>query len=143
MLPVDVAELCVALEADTGAARWYFDSETGDVILLNDEYEPADNRGLTQVEIESNPQRFKTVPSGQQHESVADMIAFVAEVKDATLRDSLQLALSAPRPDRRFRAVLGWLPAELELWRKFRHQRMETRAHEWLKSLGIQATPRE
>ena len=141
MLAVDVSELCVALEADAGDARWYFDCETGDVILLNSEYEPAENRGLTPVEIESNPIRFKRVPGGS-HEALDDMNAFVNQVNDATLRDSLSLALSAPKPDRRFRAVLGWLPDELEHWRTFRHQQMEKRAHEWLQSLGIAVTAR-
>ena len=142
MLAVDVEELCVALEGDAPDARWFFDCETGDVLLINSEYEPAENRGLTEAEIESNPIRFKPVPPAQ-HEALTDMRAFVNEIKDATLRDSLALALSAPKPDRRFRAVLGWLPAELEHWRTFRHQQMEKRAHQWLQSLGIEAKARE
>ena len=142
MLAVDVAELCVALSGDAGDARWFFDCDTGDVVLLNSEYEPAENRGLTVADIESNPLRFKPVPPGQPHELGDDMRAFVAQLPDATLRDSLTLALSAPKPERRFRAVLGWLPDELEHWRTFRHQQLERRAHAWLKSLGISATAR-
>ncbi len=142
MLPVDLAELCLALEAEAGDWRWYLDTQSGDVILVTHEYEPSDYGGVTAEEIESTPSRFRRVPVGDPQAGVDDMLAFAGQLGDDRLRESLQLALSAPRPDRRFRAVLGWLPSEQDRWHAFRQSRCEERAHEWLRSQGIAATPR-
>lgn len=141
-LPIDFAELCLALEAEVDARelRWVFDRDTGNVILLSREYEPAENDGLTPEDIAAAPSRFVLVPSGAVS-VVDDMWAFVAQLNDARLKESLELALSAPRPERRFRAVLGWLPEELDRWHAFRQQRVEQRAKAWLATLQVSAAP--
>lgn len=138
-LPVDLDELCIALtaEADVSGLTWFLDLESGRVILVNREYDPAEWDGLQLGEIEASPARFKRVPPADHLDLLNDMTAFVAALTDARLKESLELALSAPRPERRFRAVLGWLPDELERWQGFRHAATETRAHHWLTSLGV------
>lgn len=138
-LPVDLAELCIALaaESETSDLKWFLDLESGKVILVNREYDAAEWGGLKPEDIEGNPARFKPVPAAEPHHQLIDMQAFVAALTDVRLKESLELALSAPRPERRFRAVLGWLPDELEKWHSFRHQRFETRAHSWLSTLGV------
>ena len=141
-LPVDIEELCIALEADASALRWYFDLATGDVILITEEYDPAEHDGLSADEVERDVSRFRRVPAGDPADAVGDMRAFAAELGDAQLKESLELALSAPRPDRRFRAVLGWLPEMQDRWHKFRLQRCRARAHAWLKTLGVEASHR-
>lgn len=138
-LQVDFDELCIALEADASAElRWYLDLGSGSVILVTREYEPADYDGLTLGELLALPDRFVPVP-GSSQATVDDMQAFVSQLSDARLKESLELALSAPRPERRFRAVLGWLPEELERWHGFRLARVEQRAREWLRTLGVVA----
>ncbi|MBL8917901.1 MAG: hypothetical protein JNJ54_03500 [Myxococcaceae bacterium] len=141
-LPVDLAELCIALEADseTSELKWFLDLESGRVILVSREYDANEWGGLQPEEIEGNPARFKPVPPPEPNHQLADMQAFVAALGDARLKESLELALTAPRPERRFRAVLGWLPAELEKWHAFRQQRCEARAHSWLSTVGVAAT---
>lgn len=139
-LPVDLAELCVALEAKASEFRWYLDMKTGVVLLVNDEFDPAEHEGLTALDLEADPARFRRVPAGSLEDQLGDMRAFAGQQPDVTLKESLELALEAPRPDRRFRAVLGWVPAELEAWRTFRRERAEHRARTWLESLGY--TPR-
>lgn len=136
-LPVDLEELCIALEAEAGDLRWYLDVASGDVILVTREYEPAEHGGLTVVEIESDPTRFRRIPGGNPQDAIDDMKAFAGQLKDAQLKESLDLALSAPRPDRRFRAVLGWLPEQQQLWHDFRQARCVRRALGWLASQGI------
>jgi len=142
ILAVDLAELSIALEAEASDLAWYLDLHTGDVILVTREYEAADYGGLTVEDIVGAPERFLKVPSGDPQSSVKDMLAFAAQVTDRQLKESLELALSAPRPDRRFRAVLGWLPTEQEHWHEFRASRCEQRARTWLTSLGIEPRPR-
>jgi len=136
-LPVDVEELCVALEAEASDLRWYLDLSSGDVILVTHEYEPAEHGGLTVDEIEGQPARFRRIPSGDPQATVDDMKAFAQQLGDAQLKESLELALSAPRPDRRFRAVLGWLPEQQQLWHDFRQARCKRRAKAWLEAQGI------
>jgi hypothetical protein len=142
-LSVDMSELCIALEAEAGEFPWFLDVETGDVILVTHEYDPEENGGLTRQDIEANPERFLAVPSGDPQETVADMRAFLGTSGDDRLKESLELALTAPRPERRFRSVLNWMPAELQRWHEFRLSRCQRRAHDWLTSLGIAAVPRE
>lgn len=137
-LPVDLTELCIALENEARGFDWYLDTETGDTVLVNAEYEPHEYGGLKVEEIEGNPQRFRRVPPTDERTVLADMEAFAAQHKDEKLKESLQLALEAPRPERRFRAVLGWLPEEQHAWHQFRHQRLEARARAWLEQLGLQ-----
>lgn len=136
-LPVDLGELCIALEAEAADLRWYLDLGSGDVILVNREYEPGDHGGLSVDDIEGDPRRFRRVPPGNPQDTVDDMKAFAAQLDDAQLKESLELALSAPRPDRRFRAVLGWLPEQQDRWHLFRQARCTRRALAWLAQQGI------
>lgn len=140
-LPIDLAELCIALTAETEASelKWYLDLDSGRVILVSREYDANEWGGLKPEDIEANPTRFRAVPAADSTQNVADMQAFVSALTDTRLKESLELALTAPRPERRFRAVLGWLPDELEKWHAFRQQRNEARAHSWLSSLGVAA----
>jgi hypothetical protein len=137
-LPIDLTELCIALESETRGFDWYLDTETGDTVLVNDEYEPDEYGGLKVEEIEGNPQRFRRVPAADERQDMLDMEAFAKGLTDERLKESLMLALEAPRPDRRFRAVLGWLPEQQQQWHQFRHQRLEARARAWLGQLGLE-----
>jgi hypothetical protein len=140
-LPVDLAELCIALaaEQDVSDLKWFLDLESGRVILVSREYDKNEWGGLTLDEIEGSPSRFRLVPAAEPHHQLTDMGDFVKALTDVRLKESLELALSAPRPERRFRAVLGWLPDELEKWHSFRQGRCEARAHSWLSSVGVTA----
>ncbi len=138
-----MSELCIALEAEPADLRWFLDVTNGDVILVNVEYDPEENAGLTVGDLEQNTQRFRQVPSADPADMIGDMQAFSAQLSDVQLKESLDLALSAHRPDRRFRAALGWLPDELDRWHSFRQQRCEARATTWLDSLGIKPSYRD
>lgn len=137
-LPIDMTELCIALESEAADFDWYLDTETGDTLLVNGEYEPDENGGLEVSQITGNPQRFRKVPRPDQSQGIADMQRFADEHPDPRLKESLMLALEAPRPERRFRAVLGWLPDEQQRWHVFRQQQLRSRAVAWLAGLGLQ-----
>jgi hypothetical protein len=141
-LPVDLAELCIALAAEGEASelKWFLDRDSGKVILVSREYDAAEWGGLTVQDIEGNPGRFTPVPAAEPRLQLDDMKAFLAGLSDVRLKESLEIALSAPRPERRFRAVLGWLPDELERWHAFRQHRCEARATAWLASVGVAVT---
>jgi hypothetical protein len=142
-LPVDLTELCIALKTEASELRWYLDVTTGELLLVTHEYEPDDHGGLSAVEIRSTPSRFVEVPRAAEDEGLGDMQAFVAEVKDPRLKESLELALTGLRPERRFRAALNWIPGLVDHWRAFSQGRLEARALTWLHSLGYMlGTPR-
>jgi hypothetical protein len=135
-LPVDLTELCIALKTEASELRWYLDVTTGELLLVTHEYEPDDHGGLTVAEIKSTPSRFVEVPAAAEDESLGDMRAFVAEVLDPRLQESLELALTGVRPERRFKATLNWIPGLVDHWHTFSQGRMEARALAWLHSLG-------
>lgn len=117
--------------------RWFFDVKTGTALLLNAEYDPADNGGLTAAQVEGDAQRFKRIPPAEPAQVMTDMISFTAQTSDARLKESLELALEAPHPERRFRAVLGWLPEEQARWHSWRQGQLEVRARAWLEKVGV------
>ncbi|MCU0698264.1 MAG: UPF0158 family protein [Myxococcaceae bacterium] len=141
-LAVDLTELCIALsaEGETTGLKWFLDRDSGRVILVSREYDPGEWGGLSVQDIEGTPARFTPVPAADPTLHLDDMKAYVAGLSDVRLRESLEIALSGPRPERRFRAVLGWLPDELERWHTFRQQRSEARALAWLDSVGVRVT---
>ncbi len=118
--------------------RWFLDVQTGSTMLLNAEYDPVQNGGLTAAQIEADTVRFKRIPSGDPNLTITDMESFAAQTADAQLRESLELALAAPHPERRFRAVLGWLPDEQHRWHAYRQGQLEGRARAWLKKIGLE-----
>lgn len=138
-MTIDLADVCIALSGEGGPLRWYLDTQTGSTLLLNAEYDPQQNNGVTVGQIESDGERFKPIPNGDPGLTRTDMVSFAAQMTDLTLKESLELALAAPHPERRFRAVLGWLPEELARWHSYRQGQLELRARAWLKKLGLTA----
>jgi hypothetical protein len=141
-LPVDLEELSIALEAEAADLRWYLDVRTGEVLLVTHEYEPAEHDGLTETEIESDPSRFVRVPAGNPQRVIDDMKDFVASLGDAKLQESLELALSASRPERRFKTALSWLPERQQQWHAWYRDHCHQRALDWLSQQGIVPTAR-
>ncbi len=136
-LEVDIADVCIALSGEGGELEWFLDLKTGETILVNREYAPEEHAGLTAKQIHADSLRFKRIPAPLEGELLRDMEAFAAETQDERLKQSLELALSAPHPERRFRAVLGWIPDEQQRWRAYRQERLELRARTWLAGIGL------
>lgn len=134
---MDLAELCLALKAEAGELAWYLDLDSGQVLLLTGEFDPAEHQGLTAAQVQADGRRFRRVPTATQLDALADMQAFSLHLGDLVLRESLQLALGGLKPERRFRSALSWLPDTLQAWHAFRQQRAEARALAWLRSLGV------
>jgi hypothetical protein len=137
-LHIDLAELCIAREVETGDLDWFLDTENGAVLLLNSEYEPAKHHGVQPIEIESNPLRFIPIEAQTQVECDEDLRSFCETLADRKLKESISLALSASRPEKRIRALLQWVPEQLAAWYQFRKESHERRARQWLTSLGIE-----
>ncbi|MBX7097528.1 MAG: UPF0158 family protein [Myxococcaceae bacterium] len=139
-LPIDLGDVCIALSPEGAHDRWYIDLHTGETLLLNAEYDPQEHGGVTARQLESDEARFRRIPPAEAHQSVEDMSAYAESCRDETLKESLQLALQAPGPEKRFRSVLGWLPDALHGWHQFRQRKLEQRAKAYLASLGLGVT---
>ncbi len=138
-LPVDLLEVCIALESGDAGHRWYLDAENGETILVTGEYDPEEYGNRTVEEVEGNPERYRRIPEMDGAHGLDDMRAFAVTCADLKLKESLEMALLAPRPERRFRSVLGWLPETQKQWHAFRQTRIEQRAKAWLYEQGIAA----
>lgn len=138
-LPIDLEDLKIAFEAESAELQWYLDAETGAVILVSREYDPHEHEGITPLDIERDPDRFVRVPPAEPSHLRDDMATFTSMVRDPQLQESLELALSAPRPERRFKSALSWLPEQQTRWHEFRQMRSTERMRRWLEVHGIHA----
>ncbi len=138
-MEIDLTDVCIAFSGEGGPLQWFLDVQTGSTLLLNAEYDPNQNGGLTAAQVEADGARFKPIPPADPHLTLTDMESFAAQTSDAQLKESFELALGAPHPERRFRAVLGWLPEEQARWHAYRQAQLEARARAWLKMLGLTA----
>jgi hypothetical protein len=58
-------------------------------------------------------------------------------VKDEHLAELLEVAINGKGAFRRFKDVLLRYPEKRERWFKFKDERMEERALEWLEDIGV------
>jgi hypothetical protein len=132
-LSIDIDDLCIAFEMEASPdAHWYLDAQTGVLLLVNAEYDPADIGEPTMDEIQADPARYLAIPPAQPAQAALDLQEFAQSRPDPVLRESLEIALSGIGPVRRFKKVLDHLPEQREGWYAFKRQRTEARARAWL-----------
>ena len=88
-------------------------------------------------EIEEEFDRYEPIPMAESHEGYRDMQDFITTVEDEHLVELLEVAINGKGAFRRFKDVLFNYPEERERWFKFRDDRMEKRAVEWLESIDV------
>jgi len=62
---------------------------------------------------------------------------FIATVEDEHLAELLEVAINGRGAFRRFKDVLLRYPEERERWFRFKDERMQERACEWLENIGV------
>ena len=77
------------------------------------------------------------IPKAEFQEGYEDMQDFIATVKDEHLAELLEVAINGKGAFRRFKDVLINYPEEREGWFKFKDERMEERALEWLDDIDV------
>jgi hypothetical protein len=141
LVPVNWDDLEMALTSDPGEWTCYLDLETGAVRMV-----PRggleDDDGLSEDEIDEalNVGRLVHVePLGSRVE-YQWMAEFTGTVRNARLRDRLEVALDVRGAFRRFKNALLDFPAERDRWFAFRDQRLHAAAREWLEAVGLEPT---
>jgi hypothetical protein len=166
-LKVDLVSLEIGFENSGPELSYYFDRETGDVILVTDELRSAferisedaesegvefgtalaksdlpewDKQAMTDVAAveERLGSAIVAIPEPDSREAFRDMEAFAASPPNALISKRLLDALSGARPFRRFKDALGVYPQEREAWFAFRDNRLRQRVLQWLADEGIE-----
>jgi hypothetical protein len=73
----------------------------------------------------------------ESYEGYGDMQDFIATVEDERIAELLEVAINGKGAFRRFKDVLLHYPEERERWFKFKDDRMQERALEWLGEIGL------
>ena len=73
----------------------------------------------------------------ESYEGYEDMVDFIATVEDERIVELLDVAINGKGAFRRFKDVLLNYPEERERWFRFKDERMEERALEWLDDIDV------
>jgi hypothetical protein len=165
-LMIKQMDLEEAFEAGFSEMHYYFDTETGKVLMVQDE----SRRELERLTEEAGPDdklehlvrdselpdwqkqalaearqveenygtRVVEVPEQEAREGFHHMAAFVTTVPEPRLRAELQRALHGRGAFRRFKDLLASDSRERERWFQFKRERLRARMTNWLASLDIE-----
>jgi hypothetical protein len=134
----DWEELIVAFEDSGFDQSNYLDLETGEVVSVMREI--MDSDGIDEIEqrVNSEPERYRIIPSIDSTEAYDDMVKFIDTVEDRHLAELLSVAISGKGAFRRFKDVLLSYPVERQRWFEFQSDLMVRRVEEWLQEIGIE-----
>ena len=135
-LNINLYELCEAMEDSSYENDHYLDLETGEILFLSEYMDDEDTVKLKD-RIEEDFDRYERIPKAESHEGYEDMVDFIATVEDEHLAELLEVAINGKGAFRRFKDVLLNYPEERERWFKFKDERMEERALEWLDDIEV------
>jgi hypothetical protein len=137
----NLQELCAAFEDSSIDHRYYYDLETGGIIL--DFLDITEREKLNKIAGEDTLERCRYLPIAESHEEYEDMKEFIETVKGTHLKEKLYIAISGRGAFRRFKDVLNSYPKERERWFKFKDERVTERVNKWLEDEGIEIIPKK
>lgn len=135
-LKVDLDELYSAMEDSSYEHDYYLDLKTGEILFVSDYVDDEESDKLKD-KINEHPERYEQIPKAEPHEGYKDMEDFIATMEDEQLAELLEVAIQGKGAFRRFKDVLARYPEEREMWFRFKDEKMEERALEWLDGIGI------
>jgi hypothetical protein len=143
-VPVNWDDLEMALTANPDEWRCYFDVRSGEVQMTLADRFGADDEWPSEEEIDAGLAAGYLIPVEPLGSAVEYgwMAEFTETVRNARLRDLLEVALDGRGAFRRFKTVLNDYPGERQRWFTFRDTRLREAASEWLTEHGIEPTTR-
>jgi predicted nucleotidyltransferase len=165
-LKINLSDLEGAFETNSPEMHHYLDTETGEVLLVTDDFchelerlreeaSPEDEledllrkselpdwqkKALAEAERVENGDgtRIVSVPEPDAHTDLRDIEAFITTVTEPRLREELRRVTRGRGAFRRFRDVLGDNFRERERWFQFKRERLRKHMTDWLASLDIE-----
>ncbi len=132
-------EELIAVFEDSGFDQSnYLDLETGEVVSVMREIMDRDEIDEIEQRVNSEPERYRIIPSIDSGEAYGDMVRFIDTIEDKHLVELLSLAISGKGAFRRLKDVLLSYPNERERWFEFQSDLMARRVEEWLQEIGIE-----
>ena len=141
-VPVNWDDLEMALTTNPGEWTCYLDTRNGEVQMVPAGHLGVDGDWPSEEEIDAGLEAGHLIhvePLGSSVE-YGWMAEFAGVVRDARLRDLLEVALNGRGVFRRFKDVLFDHPAEREAWFAFRDGHVRAASREWLAENGIDPT---
>jgi len=135
-LKIDLDELCNAMENSSFENEYFLDLETGDILFIS-EYTDDEETEKLKDRIEEEFDRYERIPKAESNEGYSDMVDFITTVDNEHLAELLEVAINGKGAFRRFKDVLLNYPEERERWFRFKNERMEERALEWLDDIDV------
>ncbi|MFC1943760.1 UPF0158 family protein [Chloroflexota bacterium] len=137
-LRINLNELFNAIEDGSLENDYFLDLETGEIIFVSgymDNEDEATRKLKDRMEEEFD--RYEQIPKVESHEGYEDMVGFIATVENERLAELLEVAINGKGAFRRFKDVLVNSPEESERWFKFKDDKIEERAREWLEDIDV------
>ena len=125
MVSPDLEALIEALTSSLDTIQHYYDSATGEVVALSEEFGTG--------ELEGPPERYKPIHSLSVSERYQIMEDFVETIGNQSLQDELNEALIEMGAFQRFEEVLKKYPTRYRQWQVFRSDKVMARAKSWLR----------
>lgn len=125
MASPDLEGLIEALTSSLDTIQHYYDSSTGEVVALSEEFGTG--------ELEGPPERYTPIHSLSVSERYQIMEDFVETISNQSLQDELNEALIEMGAFQRFEEVLKKYPTRYRQWQVFRSDKVMARAKNWLR----------
>ena len=135
-LKIVLDELYDAMENNSYEVEYYLDLETGKILFVSECMDDVETVKMKN-QIEEELGRYELIPKVESFGGYRDMQAFIATVENEHLAELLEVAINGKGAFRRFKDVLLNYPEERERWFKFKDDRMEERALEWLDDIDV------
>ena len=135
-LRINLDQLCDAMDNSPFENEYFLNLETGEILFIS-EYMDDEESGKLKDRIEEESDRYERIPKIESHEGYEDMVDFMATIEDEHLVELLEVAINGKGAFRRFKDVLLNYPEERERWFRFKDDRMEERALEWLDDIDV------
>jgi hypothetical protein len=118
--------------------EFYLDVKTGELLRVSDEFMETDETEKIYERLDSEPERYLSIPTRSSREGYQDMVAFSESLEDENLQEKLWIALNGRGAFRRFKDVLLSYPEKREEWFKFKDERLKKCVREWLEENEIE-----
>ena len=128
----NLSELIDAFDNCQIGYEYYLDTKTGELLLVSDEFMDTNETEEIYERLDSEPERYLSIPTESSREGYQDMVAFTEFLEDENLKEKLCIALNGRGAFRRFKDVLLSYSKKREEWFKFQNERLEKRVMEWL-----------